>query len=180
MQLGQLQQLEHLRLVVDKRVADGKQPKSYVLGGLPSLPYLFFGSGTPAPALLDLPSLLSLLELNVSTDRPTLLGRRPAGAAPCAGTAARLQRLLVYSKAMRVDFAALPALTHLHLSDPPKLHGAASVAAATSLRYLTLGGDRAVGEAVWGYELTHPWVPELLRRAPPSLRSLHFQRRGGL
>lgn len=72
-----------------------------------------------------------------------------------------------------MDFAALPALTTLHLGRLPELAAPATIAGATSLRYLTLGGHPVTDRSAAYHSLAWPWVPDLLRHAPLSLRALH-------
>lgn len=68
----------------------------------------------------------------------------------------------------RVDFALLPALKSAQLFCR-KVKSAASVRQAASLTHIYFGTDRADGE------LSHPWMAELLRSAPPTLRQLHLR-----
>lgn len=72
-----------------------------------------------------------------------------------------------------VDFAALPALTYLELRNVHGLPGATTIAGAASLRHLVLKGYLDADEE-GDPPLARPWVQELLRHTPPSLRSLQL------
>lgn len=187
-QLGQLRHLEWLELCYNAP-SSGRPAQPWVVSGVPAVAVLFvqvvhypaLEHDTP-PLCIDLATLPSLEELNLDTYGPVELHTAQPGAAGSPGPGHSLRRLqVVRAQSAAVDFAALPGLSSLYIYKVHELVGAATTAGAASLRRLTLGGTPAIipdfdlqAYTEGPLQLWDPWVPELLRHAPPSLRCLRL------
>lgn len=146
-QLGQLRQLNSLSLEDPEPSADEPEHPC-VVGGLSALTYLSaWCENDDLPQLcVNLPTLKSLQKVKVFVWGSIELRTVSPGAAGSPAPVNTLQRVeLLEAASVAVDFAGLPALTYLHLRDVLDLPGAPSIAGATSLRCLALGG--APGDA---------------------------------
>lgn len=154
-QLAQLRQLERLELL-EPRPSTSQPQQPCVVGGFSALTSLeIWGEGI-TQLRIDLASLPSLLELKLDIAAPLELctARPNATCSPAPGPS--LQRLQVNNAiSVAVDFGALPALTSLHLGAVSQLPGAASIAGATALCRLFLGGDPGE-ESAEGIQLAQP------------------------
>lgn len=123
---------------------------------------------------IDLPTLPSLLELSLGFGGTVELRTASTDGASSPGHGNSVRHLeLDWALSAAVDFAALPALTYLELRNVHRLPGATTIAGAASLRRLALKGYLDADEE-GDPPLARPWVQELLRHTPPSLRSLQL------
>jgi hypothetical protein len=82
-----------------------------------------------------------------------------------AAPASRLTHVGLTARSLAVDLSLLPALQEIGGLAGDDLQGASSIAAATALSSMRLGPR-------YRFLQERPWVEELLRTAPPSLRRL--------
>lgn len=173
--LGQLTALRQLtRLVIafheavwdmDDMNAPGLVSQPVQLPPLPSLAELDVWLARAQSLQLDLGRLPSLQDLDVREGGYFKQSRLEV--APNLAPAGQLRRLRIDVCQVSMNFAQLPALEFAELGDDIReLQGAASIAACSALSRLQLGDD----DVVWHFE--HPWVAEVLRNAPQSLRQL--------
>lgn len=145
--LGWMRQLEHLELSASWCSAD-QPPQPFVVGGISSLTSLNFMALDSMPplciALATLPSLVELVAFSDGGPVELLTASPDAAGSPAA--APSLQRLrLCGGCSAALDLSALPALTSLLLGELWEVSGASSIAEASSLRLLVLGGDPEKG-----------------------------------
>jgi hypothetical protein len=160
--LAALQQLRRLKLVLAPSQQAAAEP--WVMPPLQRLTRLLLDTMPGSSLQLRLPGLLSLEHLVLKGQGAAELVAE--GQAPPS----RLRRLKLNNRRAVVDFAVLPALTSLHLGVEEELVGAATVAAATALQQLRMGGGRL--DDPGGFPLYQAWVLQVLENAPPSIHHL--------
>ncbi|GAB4816113.1 hypothetical protein N2152v2_003159 [Parachlorella kessleri] len=161
-QLGSLRQLQQLEMAVELGVGGMEDPAPPRLPAMPALTSLDLTLREGPPFSLCLASLPALRTLALSGEGSAVLEASPDVAGPPGSTTLASVRLCCSD--VVAPFSLMPAVRRAEVW-VDQLEGAGSIAAATSLTRLQLGGDEAAfcGE---------PWVPELLRSAPASLRAL--------
>lgn len=160
-QLSALRQLRDLNLCLD--VGDTAEA-SADFPALPSLSRLalqLVGDATIRVCLPHLPALRSVRVWGSGTADLT-----SPGSSISTAPASHLKGLCLLSAQARLDFALMPALQNAQV-EVLSLDGAATIAAASALTALVLGGDA-------GDPLDVPWVAELLRHLPASVKKLRM------
>ena len=140
------------------------------LAYLPSLAELDIGgSGTAAVAGV---------QSEAASAKEQRESRPPAPRSSGGSSGSKLVRAKLGLVSLEVNFALMPALAHLELSDSLRfLNGAAGIAAATALTQLQLDAHFTIPEEGG----LAPWRRELMLCLPSSLRALSLPRwRAGL
>ncbi len=149
-------------MAIELGAAGMEEPEAPGLPAFPALTSLDLTMREGPPLSICLPDMPALHRLALSGEGSALLAGAPDGVAPPADSP--LESVRLWCSEVTAGFSLMRGVRQVALW-LDRLEGAGSIAGATSLTRLELGGDRSV-------LCEQHWVTELLRSTPPSLLSL--------